>query len=204
MRRLCQILAACAILFPVLCLSARLLAVPGQTRLELTDEKTGRMIAARLLDDGEKVVLTWTNSLFRLPVTEVLVAGGGVLTLTEITFSDPTGREPPRVKPEDVNDLYHTGGPFRAEGLSRPVRRVVFRVGEIGDPAITVRHRIVRFAEEVGFGGAVLLTARPARFRERLAEWLRLRARSSAQPVIPYRAPCCAYTPSTFAWPSYA
>ena len=167
-----RVLAACSVFLPVLCLSAWLVAPPGHTWLELTDERTGRKIVSQLLPDGEKVVLTWTNSLFRLPVTEVFVAGSGVLTLTEITFADPTGREPPRVKPEDVDDLYHTGGPFKAEGLSRPVSRVVFRVGEIGHPAITVGNRVVQFAQEVGFGGAVLLVARPASLRERLAGWL--------------------------------
>lgn len=172
MRSRRRILAVCAIFLPVLCLSVWLLAPPGHTRLELTDERTGRKIVSRLLPDGERVVLTWTNSLFRLPVTEVFVAGSGRLTLTEIAFGDPAGREPPRVRPEDVDDLYHTGGPFKAEGLSRPVARVVFRVGEIGRPAMTVGQRVVRFADEVGFGGAVLLTARPANFRERIEAWL--------------------------------
>jgi len=160
------------VFLPVLCLSAWLLLSPAHTWLELTDERTGRKIFSGLLPGGEQVVLTWTNSLFRLPVTEVFVAGSGILTLTEITFGDPTGREPPRVKPADVDDLYHTGGPFKAEGLSRPVSRVVFRVGEIGRPALKVRNRVVHFAEEVGFGGAMLLTARPASVRERIAGWL--------------------------------
>jgi hypothetical protein len=171
MRSRRRALAACLAFLPVLCLSAWLLAPPGRTWLELTDEQTGRKIVSRLLPDGEHVVLTWTNSLFRLPVTEVFVAGSGVLTLTEITFADPAGREPPHVRPADVDDLYHTGGPFKAEGLSRPISRVVFRVGEIGRPALKVGNRVVRFADEVGFGGAVRLTARAASFRERVTGW---------------------------------
>src|SRR5512136_133057 len=147
-----RVLAACLVFLPVLCLSAWLLLSPALTWLELTDERTGRKILSRLLPDGEKIVLTWTNSLFRLPVTEVFVAGSGILTLTEITFGDPTGREPPRVRTEDVNDLYHTGGPFKAEGLSRQVSRVVFRVGEIGHPAIKLLDRVIDFTQEVGFG----------------------------------------------------
>jgi hypothetical protein len=99
----------------------------------------------------------------------VFTAGQGILTLTEITFSDPTGHEPPRVGPAEVDDLYHTGGPFRAKGLSRPVSRVVFRVGELGNPAIRIGSRVVQFAREVGFGGAVLLVARKAGLRERIA-----------------------------------
>lgn len=167
-----RILSACAVFLLVLCLSAWLLAPPGRTWLELTDERTGRKIVSRLLPDGETVVLTWTNSLFRLPVTEVFVAGSGAVTLTEITFADPTGREPPHVRPADVDDLYHTGGPFKAEGLSRPVTRVVFRVGEIGRPSMKVGDRVVQFVDEVGFGGAVLLTARPATSRERVLAWI--------------------------------
>jgi hypothetical protein len=160
-------LAACLILLPVLGLSAWMLAPAGSICLELTDAETGRGIASRLLLDGEQVVLTWTNSLFGLPVTEVFVAKAGILTLTEITFADPTGREPPRVRPEDVADLYHTGGPFKAEGLSRPVGRIVFRVGEIGKPTITIGDRSMRLDREVGFGGAVLLTARRPSLYER-------------------------------------
>jgi hypothetical protein len=156
------------ILLPVVTLSAWLIALPRQTRIELTDGETGRRIASSLLADGEHVALTWTNSLFHLPVTEVFVAGDGILTLTEITFADPSGREPPRVRPEDVDDLYHTGGPFRAVGLSRPVRRVVFRVGEVGKPTIKVGGHTLRLDREVGVGGAVLLMASRSSLRERV------------------------------------
>ncbi|OGB95646.1 MAG: hypothetical protein A2Z31_06145 [candidate division NC10 bacterium RBG_16_65_8] len=162
-------LAACLILLPVLALSVWLLAPAGQTWFELTDAGTGRRIASYLLADGDQVVLTWTNSLFGLPVTEVFVAGGGTLTLTAITFADPSGREPPRVRPEDVDDLYHTGGPFKAEGLARRLSRVVFRVGEIGNPTIRVGDRSVQLVREVGFGGAALLAVRQPRLWERIA-----------------------------------
>jgi len=164
-------LAACLALLPVLCLLAWTLAPAGHTWLELTDAGTGRTIASQLLPDGERLVLTWKNSLFRLPVTEVFVARSGILTLTEITFADPTGREPPRVRPEDVDDLYHTGGPFKAESLSRPFKRVIFRVGEIGNPTIRVGGRTIQLAQEVGFGGAVLLVARRPSLHERLVGW---------------------------------
>ncbi|MCX5735583.1 MAG: hypothetical protein NTW68_14850 [candidate division NC10 bacterium] len=170
MRSRRRVLAACPVLLLTLGLSAWLLLAPlGYTWLELTDAETGRRIVSRLLPDGERVVLTWTNSLFNLPVTEVFVARGGILTLTEITFADPAGREPPRVKPEDVDDLYQTGGPFKAENLSRPFSRVVFRVGEIGNPAIRIGDHEIYFVREVGFGGAVRLVARRPSLRERLA-----------------------------------
>jgi hypothetical protein len=148
-----------------------MVAPAGHTWLELTDAGTGRRILSELLPDGQRVVLTWKNSLFGLLVTEVFVANSGSLTLTEITFADPTGREPPRVRPADVDDLYHTGGPFKAEGLSRPVSRVVFRVGEIGSPEIRVGNRAVHLAREVGIGGAVLLVARGPSLQERIVGW---------------------------------
>ncbi len=166
MRLRSRALAGCLILLLVLALSGRLPAPAGSTWLELTDAGTGRRIAAQLLSEDERVVLNWTNSLFRLPVTEEFAARDGVLTLTGVTFADPTGREPPRVRPEDVDDLYHTGGPFKAEGLSRSFSRIVFRVGEIGRPTLTVGTRLIRLAEEVGFGGAVLLVVRRPRLYE--------------------------------------
>jgi len=148
--------------------STRIPAPAGTTRLELTDAETGRRILARVLRDGDEVVLTWKNSLFGLMVTEVFVARAGILELTRISFADPAGGEPPRVRPSDVADLYQTGGAFQAEGLSRPVRRVVFRVGEIGGPRIRVGSEVVAFEREVGFGGAVVLVARPPSLRERI------------------------------------
>jgi hypothetical protein len=154
-----MVVAAVAVAVPWL-----LLAGPARaaTRVDLTDADTGRPITSRTLADGTRVMLTWRNSLFGLDVTEVFVAGSGGLTLRSVTFADPAGGEPPRVLPEDVDDLYHTGGPFRAEGLNRPIRRVVFRVGQVGNPVLQIGDLRVPFAREVGFGGAVLLEATPA------------------------------------------
>jgi hypothetical protein len=136
-------------------------ALRGHTWLELTDAETGREIIARALQEGEEVVLTWKNSLFGLMVTEVFAARGGRLELTQVTFADPQGREPPKAKPEDLDDLYQTGGPFRVEGLSRPVTRLIFCVGEIGNPRLRIGEQVVEFAREVSFGGKILLVARP-------------------------------------------
>jgi hypothetical protein len=147
-------------------LASRGIKAQDGTWLELTDVETGRRIASKLLSPGDVIVLTWKNSLFRLKVTEFFVARGGVLEQTGIVFSDPRGGEPPSVRPEDVDDLYHTGGPFKVEGLSRPVRRVIFRVGEIGDPRIEMGGQSVRLISRVGFGGAVLLEARRPTFLE--------------------------------------
>jgi len=70
---------------------------------------------------------------------------------------------PPRVSPRDVDDLYHTGGAFDARGLSRPYQRIVYRIGEIGDPKLQLQNRTVSFKQAAGFGGRVVLTAtRPA------------------------------------------
>lgn len=169
MRTRRRVWLACLLLLPALGLVAWRLAQASRTWFELTEASTGRRIAARLLPEGQRVVLTWTNSLFRLPVTEVFVAGGGRLTLSEITFADPAGGAPPVVRPEEVDDLYQTGGPFRARGLSRPFEKIVFRVGEIGQPTLTFGECVIRFVPEVGFGGSVILTTRPSRLRDRLA-----------------------------------
>lgn len=136
-------------------------AAAPAVRLELTDVATGRTILSATLAEGERAVLTWTNSLYRLPVTDVFVVREGRFELTSTTYGDPSGKEPPLVRPEDAPDLVQTGGPFRAEGLSRPVERIVFRVSEVGRPAFRVGGREVRFYDEVGFGGAIRLEARP-------------------------------------------
>jgi len=132
----------------------------GETLVQLTHGDTGKRISCTVLRDGETLILSWTNSLFRLLVTETYVAEGGMLVQTGVAFADPSGNEPPIVNPEDVDDLYHTGGPFKAEGLSRPLRRVVFRIGEIGNPVLKIRDHSIELAKEVGFGGSVILESR--------------------------------------------
>jgi hypothetical protein len=135
----------------------------GYTRIDLTEDGQGREIFSTVAPDGERVTLVWRNSLFGLDVTEGFFARSGVLILDQVTFSAPDGTPPPRVSPRDVDDLYHTGGTFDARGLSRPFRRIVFRVGEIGDPKMRVRNKTVAFKRESGFGGRLILTAtRPA------------------------------------------
>ena len=135
-------------------------AGPALTRVELTGGVPVRTIVSCVLVEGEQAVLTWHNSLFHLAVTETFVARAGGLELSSVSFANPRGGEAPLVRAQDVDDLYHTGGAFRAEGLSRPLRHVVFRVGAIGDPTFDLCGERVRFLEEVGFGGAVTLDVR--------------------------------------------
>lgn len=153
--------AAILITLPLLFWECHARAASPQMWLRLEDGSTGRVIAVEPLREGEEVVYTWRNSLFRLMVTEVLVARDGRLVLTEVTYADPSGREPPLEKAADLDDLFQTGGPFRVKGISRPFTRLVFRVGEIGRPKLRIRDRVVEFAREVGFGGTVVLSLTP-------------------------------------------
>ena len=148
----------------------------GYTRLDLTEADTGRRIFSGFLRDGEEAVLTWRNSLFGLDVTEVFVARQGILVMDQVTFADPRGLPSPEVAPGDVDDLYHTGGPFTARGLGKSFSRVAYRVAEIGNPSIKIRDNIIAFKQEVGFGGCVILTAAPATWVEVLhPAWLGFR-----------------------------
>jgi hypothetical protein len=130
----------------------------GYTRIDLKEDDLGRGIFSVVVPDGERVTLTWRNSLFGLDVTEGFFTRSGVLVQDQVTFSVPGGPPPPRVSPRDVDDLYHTGGAFDARGLSRPFHRIVYRVGEIGDPKLLVRNRTVSFKQAAGFGGRLVLT----------------------------------------------
>ena len=135
------------------------IAPEGFTRIDLAGEGEGGNFLSAVVPDGERVTLTWRHSQFGLRVTEVFVARSGVLVQDQVTFSAPGSPPPPRVSPRDVDDLYHTGGPFDARGLSRPFRRIVYRVGQIGDPVIHVQDRTVAFRDVAGFGGRLVLTA---------------------------------------------
>lgn len=145
-------------------------APSGCTRIQIKEAGTGRKILSEVLRDGEEVVLIWKNSLFGLKVTEVFVAQGGLLVLSQVTFADPLGSTPPRVTPADVDDLYQTGGAFSASGLSKSFQQIVYRVGEIGDPRMRVRRREVAFRQEVGFGGSIVLSAAVPKAYEILLE----------------------------------
>lgn len=135
----------------------------GYTRIDLTAEEGGKTILSDVVTDGERVVLTWRNSQFGLQVTETFFARSGVLVQDQVTFSAPDGSPPPRVSVRDVDDLYHTGGAFDARGLSRPFSRIVYRIGEIGDPKMQVKKKTAALKKEAGFGGRVILaTSRPA------------------------------------------
>jgi hypothetical protein len=134
-------------------------AVPGYTRIDLTEEGRAAKILTAILPDGERVTLTWRNSQFGLDVTEAFFTRSGVLIQDRVTFAAPDGTPPPRVSPKDVDDLFHTGGAFDARGLSRPFTRIVYRIGEIGNPKLQVQNRTIALKKEAGFGGRVILTA---------------------------------------------
>ena len=130
----------------------------GYTRIELTQEGKGKILSV-VAEDGERLVLSWRNSLFGLPVTEVFFTRGGLLVEDQVTFAAADGSPPPKVRARDVDDLFHTGGAFAASGLNRPFSRIVYRIGEIGDPMLEVRNRVVALKREAGFGGWVILSA---------------------------------------------
>ena len=135
----------------------------GYTRLQLEDVDAARPLLDAVLRNGEPVTLTWQNSIYQLPVVEVFYAADGRLVLDTVSFLDPNGAVRNPVRASDVNDLYHTGGPFSASGMDRPYTDVIFRIGEIGNPHMAVRGRVVAFKDAVGFGGRVhLMTGRPS------------------------------------------
>jgi hypothetical protein len=169
-RRRGPILAGIAVSLVALWLLSRI-APSGYTRIDLTEDGTGKNVFSAVVPDGERVTLTWRNSQFGLDVTEGFFARSGVLVQDRVTFSAPDGPPPPRVSPRDVDDLYHTGGAFDARGLSRPFRRIVYRVGEIGDPKMQVRNRTVSFKQAAGFGGRLILTTSRPPLYEILWGW---------------------------------
>jgi hypothetical protein len=117
------------------------------------------ILLSAVLRDGERITLTWRNSQFGLDVTEAFFTRSGVLIQDRVTFDASDGTPPPRVSAEDVDDLFHTGGAFDAQGLNKPFTRVVYRIGEIGNPKLHVQNRTIDFKKEAGFGGRVVLTA---------------------------------------------
>jgi len=131
---------------------------PGYTRIELTVEGRGEKILSVVAPDGEPLTLTWRNSQFGYQVTEVFYARGGLIVQDQVTFAEPGGPPPPRVSAADVADLYHTGATFDARGLSRPFSRIVYRIGEIGNPQISVKNKTAALKKAAGFGGRVILT----------------------------------------------
>ncbi len=156
-RRLIIAVLLCAL--PVALWLLLRIAPPGYTRIDLTEADKGQSLLSAVLDDGDRVTLTWRNSQFGLDVTEAFFARSGLLIEDRVTFAAPDGTPPPRVSAEDVDDLFHTGGAFDARGLSRPFTRIVYRIGEIGSPKLQVQNRTIAFKEEAGFGGRVVLTA---------------------------------------------
>jgi hypothetical protein len=151
------------IAFLGLLLLSQVVIPAGYTRIDLVAEKGGKRILSDVVPDGERITLTWRNSQFGLHVTEIFFARSGVLVQDQVTFSAPDGSPPPRVLARDVDDLYHTGGAFDARGLSRSFSRIVYRIGEIGEPKMQVKKKTAALKKEAGFGGRVILaTSRPA------------------------------------------
>jgi hypothetical protein len=139
----------------------------GYTKIDVTVDGKGRVLSV-VAADGERVVLSWRNSLFGLLVTEVFFVRDGLLVEDQVTFAAADGTPPPRVSARDVDDLFHTGGAFDARGLNRPFSQIVYRVGEIGDPKLQIGDRTLALKQEAGFGGRAILSAGRPRLYEML------------------------------------
>jgi len=137
----------------------------GYTRIDLTGGD-GRPILSVVLADGETGTFSWKNSLFGLQVEETFSAQDGIIVQTGASFFDPLDPPPPRISAREADDYYHTGEPFRAEGLSRPFTKIVYRVGEIGNPQMRIGGITVDLKREEGFGGRIVLTTGRPNFYE--------------------------------------
>lgn len=141
--------------------------LPGYTQFDLADPDANALIFSAALRDGEPVVLTWRNSIFDLDVTEEFTATNGMLVQHAVTFADPRGAPPMVARPQDLADLYHTGGPFTVRGIAKPFTRITYRIGEIGNPQFHICEQVIALQPRVGFGGRVVLTTG----RVRAAAW---------------------------------
>lgn len=136
------------------------LPLPGYTLVEL-ESPSGEVFF--LLREGEAVQLTWNNSLFGQQVSEHFVVRDGIFWLEEVNFDDKTSGYAMVATPEDLADLYHTGGGFRIKGVKKPFSQIVFLIGAIGNPRLKIRGRELNFQEEASFGGKVSLRAMKAK-----------------------------------------
>jgi len=147
--------------------------LPGYTQFTLVDPDTHTRIFSAALRDGEPVMLTWHNSIFDLDVTEEFTATNGMLVQHAVTFADPRGTPPMVARPQDLADLYHTGGPFVVRGIAKPFTRITYRIGEIGNPQFHIHGQTIALKPVVGFGGRVILTVEKIRGIAWLASWIR-------------------------------
>jgi len=123
----------------------------------ISDKDTGRIIFSELIKPGENITLTWRNSLFNLEVTETYIIRDTFFEQTGVTFHDPYGKPEPLIRAEEVDDFYHTGGPFKVAKMSRPFKSIVFRIGEVGNPVIRLKGKDINLKSQVGFGGVVIV-----------------------------------------------
>jgi hypothetical protein len=138
----------------------------GYTRVTLALEGRKTALLTAVLQEREPLTLTWRHSQFGYQVTEVFHARNGQLVQDRVTFAEPGGPPPPRVSAAEVADLYHTGATFDARGLDRPFTRIVYRIGEIGNPQLRLQGKTVALRQEAGFGGrAILTSSRPRLFQ---------------------------------------
>jgi hypothetical protein len=139
----------------------------GYTKIQVAVDGKGTVLSV-IAADGERLVLSWRNSLFGLHVTEVFFARAGLLVEDQVTFAAADGSMPPQVSARDVDDLFHTGGAFDAHGLNRPFAQIVYRIGEVGEPKLQIGDRVVELKREAGFGGRAVLSAGKPRLYELL------------------------------------
>ncbi len=129
-----------------------------ESHLELNDELGGNKLLDLILEEGEEIALYWRNSLYNLDVTEKFIIEKGTLALKEVTFSNPFESSPLSVSPNDLEDLYQTGGVFSVQGVQKRFTQIDFRIGEIGHPKLKIKGQLLDLKELVGFGGKVRLT----------------------------------------------
>lgn len=123
----------------------------------ITNRETGEIVYTQSLKPGDVITLTWKNSLYNLDVTETYVVRSYFFEQVSIEFNDPNRMDVPEVKPAEVEDYYHTGDPFKVNNISRPFEKIVFLIGDIGNPKIKIKENIIDLKKKAGFGSSIVM-----------------------------------------------
>lgn len=147
--------AAIPFLTPLLIAYLWLSSISGLT-LMLVSPETGEVLYSAKVSQGDRIILSYTHSIYRIAVREEFLVHNSSLVLTRITMGDGATTET-----LDQESAFMLGGSVVLVGQSRSVVGFRLRVGEVGRPTLDVGDSRIDLAGLVGVGNSVELRLRP-------------------------------------------
>ncbi|MGE5652962.1 MAG: DUF1850 domain-containing protein [Bacillota bacterium] len=137
-----------------------LMNIPFIQSLEISDRKSGQILAVAPVHTGEQFTISFTHSIAKTPVDEVFVVGPGREIIVTETIYESFGAGLPFDTEGEQQQLITANGKYRLTNLDRHLPEFLQAVGTVANHQLIINGKQIPFTQFAQPGESVRIRVR--------------------------------------------